>query len=56
MGSFHNNHDTEEGLKRALSANFPYVTCRAIGAVALFAASDKDLKHRGDERSTLPLA
>ena len=56
MGSFHNNHDTEEGLKRALSKNFRSVTCRVIGAVALFAASDKDLKHRGDERSTLPLA
>ena len=52
LGSFHNNHDTEEGLKRALSRNFHYVTCTVIGAVALFAASDKNLKQGVQARST----
>jgi SAM-dependent methyltransferase len=54
LGSFHNNHDTEEGLKKALSKNFHHVRCTVIGAVALFAASDKNLKHGEQARSTLP--
>jgi len=54
LGSFHNNHDTGEGLKKALSRNFHHVTCTVIGAVALFAASDKDLKHWAHEKPLLP--
>jgi len=53
LGSFHNDHDTVEGLKSALSRNFHSVSCRVIGAVALFAASDKDLKHGVHERPLL---
>lgn len=43
MGSFHNTNDTKEGLMVALSRNFHYVDCRVVGAVALFAASDRKL-------------
>ena len=43
LGSFHNDHDTVEGLTKALSKSFRQVSCRVIGAVAFFAASDKRL-------------
>ncbi len=46
LGSFHNIDDTEEGLVVALSRNFHYVDCRIIGAVALFAASDRKLQRK----------
>ena len=43
IGSFHNKHDTLEGLKIALSNNFKYQICRVIGSIALFAGSDKKI-------------
>ena len=43
MGSFHNTHDTAEDLEAALTQHFQYHTCRVIGSVALFAASDGKL-------------
>lgn len=44
LGSFHNKHDTVEGIKKALAGNFRSVRVRVIGAVALFAASDRNLE------------
>ena len=43
IGSFHNTHDTAEDLEAALTKHFQYRTCRVIGSVALFAASDGKL-------------
>ena len=43
IGSFHNTHDTAEDLEAALTQHFQYHTCRVIGSVALFAASDGKL-------------
>jgi hypothetical protein len=43
IGSFHNIHDTAEGLEAALSKHFQYYECTVIGSVALFAASDGKL-------------
>ena len=40
IGSFHNMHDTRDGLKAALLNNFKYADISVIGSVALFAASD----------------
>jgi len=43
IGSFHNKHDTIEGLEKILSNNFKYQMCRVIGSVALFAGSDRKM-------------
>jgi hypothetical protein len=43
IGSFHNTRDTAEDLEAALTKHFQYHTCRVIGSVALFAASDGKL-------------
>jgi SAM-dependent methyltransferase len=43
IGSFHNKHDTLEGLKKILSNNFKYQNSRAIGSVILFAGSDRKI-------------